>query len=81
MSTHFEEIAADAMKLPIRDRVRLAQRLVATLEEDVETATTGEIEALWFAEAERRIEEFHGGSVQGISGEDAFRNAREALKR
>lgn len=81
MSTHFEQIAADAMKLPLRDRVRLAQQLVSTLDEDIETATSTEIEALWFAEAERRIEEFHNGSVQGISGEDAFRNAREALKR
>lgn len=81
MSTHFEQIAADAMKLPLRDRVRLAQQLVSTLDEDVETGTLTEIEALWFADAERRIEEFHSGSVQGISGEDAFRNAREALKR
>jgi len=44
---------ADAMKLPLRDRVQLAQRLVSTLDEEVETDT----EALWFAEAERRLEE------------------------
>jgi putative addiction module component (TIGR02574 family) len=69
------------MKLPVRDRVRLAQQLVSTLDEDTETATEKEIEELWFAEAERRLEELRGGSVQGISAEDAFRNAREALKR
>jgi len=81
MSTHFEEIAADAMKLSIRDRVRLAQQLVSTLDEDDETMTAAELETLWFAEAQRRLEEFHSGKVSGVSGEDAFRNAREALKR
>ena len=80
MSTRFEQLAADAMKLPVRDRVRLAQQLVSTLDEDTETATEKEIEELWFVEAERRLEELRSGSVQGVSAEDAFRNAREALK-
>ncbi len=81
MNTHFEEIAADAMKLPIRDRVRLAQQLVSTLGEDDETATIAELETLWFAEAQRRLEEFHSRKTSGVGAEDAFRNAREALKR
>lgn len=81
MSTRFEQLAADAMKLAVRDRVRLAQQLVSTLDEDTETGTEIEIEELWFAEAERRLEELRGGSVQGVSSEDAFRSAREALKR
>jgi putative addiction module component (TIGR02574 family) len=81
MSTRFEQLASDAMKLPVRDRVRLAQQLVATIEADTETSTEKEIEELWFAEAERRLEELRSGTVQGISGEEAFRNAREALKR
>jgi putative addiction module component (TIGR02574 family) len=78
MSTDFDQIAADAMKLPVRDRVRLAQRLVSTIDDE---ETEAGIEALWFAEAERRLEELHSGRVQGISEEDAFRNAREALER
>jgi putative addiction module component (TIGR02574 family) len=81
MGTRLEQLASDAMKLPVRDRVRLAQQLVATIEEDTETATEKEIEELWFAEAERRLEELRSGTVKGISGEAAFRNAREALKR
>jgi putative addiction module component (TIGR02574 family) len=81
MSTHFDQLAADAMKLPVRDRVRLAQQLVSTLDEEVETASQAEIDGLWFAEAERRLEELHSGSVQGVDFEDAFRRAREGLKR
>jgi len=64
MSTRFEQLASDAMKLSVRDRVRLAQQLVATIEEDTETPTEKEIEELWCAEAERRLEELRSGSVQ-----------------
>ena len=77
MSTNLDQLTADAMKLPLRDRVQLAQRLVSTIDEEVETDT----EALWFAEAERRLDELRSGIVQGIDSEDAFRTARESLKR
>ena len=77
MSTDLDQLTADAMKLPLRDRVQLAQRLVSTLDDEIEMDT----EALWFAEAERRLEELRSGKVQGINSEDAFRTAREALKR
>ena len=77
MSSNLEQLTADAMKLPLRDRVQLAQRLVSTIDDEVESDT----EALWFAEAERRLEELRSGKVQGIDSEEAFRTAREALKR
>jgi putative addiction module component (TIGR02574 family) len=80
MSTNFEEIMADAMKLPLRERVRLAQQLVSTLD-DAEEATGADIAALWVDEAERRLEELRSGAVEGVSAEEAFRKAREALKR
>ena len=73
MSTDLDQITADAMKLPLRDRVQLAQRLVSTIDDEVETDS----EALWFLEAERRLEELRSGKVQGIDSEDAFRTARE----
>ena len=76
MSTNLDQLTADAMKLPLRDRVQLAQRLISTLDGEVEADT----EALWFAEAERRLEELRSGKVQGIPSEDVFRKAREALK-
>jgi putative addiction module component (TIGR02574 family) len=77
MSANFDQLTADAMKLPLGYRVQLAQRLVSTIDEEVEAGT----EALWLAEAERRLEELRSGRVQGIDSEDAFRIAREALKR
>ena len=76
MSSNLDQLTADAMKLPLRDRVQLAQRLVSTLDEEIAT----DIEALWFAEAERRLEELRSGPVEGIDADEAFRSAREALK-
>jgi putative addiction module component (TIGR02574 family) len=77
MSSNLDKLTADAMKLPLRDRVQLAQRLVSTLDDEVESGT----EELWFAEAERRLEELRSGTVQGIDSEEAFKTAREVLKR
>ncbi len=77
MTTNLDQLTADAMKLPLRDRVQLAQRLVSTIDDEVETGT----EELWFAEADRRLEELRNGKVQGVDSEEAFRTAREALNR
>ena len=77
MRATFEEIAADAMRLPPRDRVKLAQRLVSTLDPGVEK----DVEGLWLVEAERRLEELRTGKAKGIDAPEAFRKAHEALKR
>ena len=34
MSSNLDQLTADAMKLPLRDRVRLAQRLVSTIDDE-----------------------------------------------
>jgi putative addiction module component (TIGR02574 family) len=77
MSVQFDRVAADAMKLPLRDRVRLAQQLVSTLDDQSET----DVEELWFNEAQRRLDELHSGKVEGINADDAFRMVRENLAR
>jgi putative addiction module component (TIGR02574 family) len=76
MSTRFEQVAADAMKLPVRDRVRLAQQLVSTVDDD---QSEDEVEELWFAEAKRRLDELHAGEVEGIDADEVFKAARENL--
>jgi len=77
MSTHFDQVAADAMKLALRDRVRLVQQLVSTLDDQPES----EVEELWFTEAKRRLDELHNGKVAGIDAGEAFRAARDNLPR
>ena len=77
MGTPFDQVVSEAMKLPLRDRVRLAQRLVFSLDDQIETG----VEALWVAEAERRLQELRTGAVKGIEAEEAFRKAHETLER
>ena len=77
MNATFDEIAADAMRLPLRERVRLAQHLVSSLDPQVEN----DVEGPWLAEAERRLEELRTGKATGIDAPEAFRKAHEALER
>jgi len=77
MDARFEDIMATAMKLPERERVRLAQELIASLDEEIEP----DVEALWLAEAERRLEELRSGKTEGVPAEEAFARARNALRR
>lgn len=77
MDARFEDIVASAMKLPHHERVRLAQELIASLDEEIEVG----VEELWLAEAERRLEELRSGKAQGVPAEEAFAKARNALRR
>ena len=77
MDVRFDDIVADAMKLPLRDRVRLAQRLVSSLDEEADE----NVEELWLAEAERRLDELRSGSAQRVPADEAFAKARAALRR
>ena len=74
MST--EELEAEALKLAPRDRARLAERLLHSLENlsDEENAK------LWAEEAERRDRTWDANPTIGRSAADMFRDARARLK-
>ncbi len=74
MDTELEKLEAEALKLSPGERAALAQRLLASLEEDTE------IEDAWAQEVERRIAEVESGAVQVIPIEEALARVRAALK-
>ncbi len=74
MDTDLERLEAQALQLPVEARAALAQRLLASLEQDVE------IEEAWAAEVERRIAEVESGVVELIPIDDALSQVRAALK-
>lgn len=74
MEAQLEIIEAQALKLNTSERARLAQRLIASLDQDAE------IEEAWAVEVERRIAEIESGRVQMIPAQDAIARARESLK-
>jgi len=74
VEAQLEIIEAQALKLNTSERARLAQRLIASLDQDAE------IEEAWAVEVERRIAEIESGRVQMIPAQDAIARARESLK-
>ena len=65
-----DQFEQELLKLPAADRARLAERLIASLDEDAE------VEAAWRAEVRRRDAELQSGAVQGIPVEDALTTIR-----
>jgi putative addiction module component (TIGR02574 family) len=74
MQTSFETIESEALKLNVSERAKLAEHLIASLDED------SEIEEAWAAEVSRRIAEIDSGTVQLIPANEAIASVRAALK-
>jgi putative addiction module component (TIGR02574 family) len=70
------EIESEALQLPPKERARLAQRLLASLD----TESDRDAEQIWLQEAERRLDELESGKVIGIPAEQVFRRARSTLR-
>ena len=71
MHANVEELSKQTMQLGLEDRALLAGKLLLSLDEP----TPSEVERLWLDEAERRLESYRTGRVQGILADDVFRRA------
>jgi putative addiction module component (TIGR02574 family) len=76
MSNPARELESKALKLSRRERARLAQRLISSLDREIDA----DAEKLWLEEAERRLAELKSGKVAGIPAEKVVRKARSALR-
>jgi putative addiction module component (TIGR02574 family) len=74
MSQTVEHIEAQALALSPEERVRLADRLIASVFEDEA------IEAAWSAEVEKRIADIEAGRAELIPASQAIARARDAIK-
>ena len=70
-----KEVKSAAMRLPRRERARLAQRLLVSLEEGNEA----EIMDAWIKEAERRYRAYKEGRLKGRPAAEAIRDIRRRL--
>ena len=73
MTTQLDIVEVEALKLPSGERAALAQRLLASLDEDAE------IEKAWATEIERRVAEIDSGRVHAIPMEEALARVRASL--
>jgi len=70
------ELESKALKLPPRERARLAERLISSLDQE----TDPDAERLWLQEAERRLDELESGNVSGVAADRVFEKARSTLR-
>ncbi|MDZ4685476.1 MAG: addiction module protein [Planctomycetaceae bacterium] len=74
-------LLASAMKLPVKDRAFLAERLISSLDDDLDEVpmhgTLAEAAPLlgpgWMEEIERRLESVRRGEAVLLDGEEVFR--------
>lgn len=71
------QLAEEILALPIDSRVFLVEKLIESLESDVDPT----IQAVWLDAAKRRRDEIRDGSVQPIEGEEALAQVRQLLDR
>lgn len=76
MASPARQIESKALKLPPRERARLAERLISSLDDEADV----DAEELWIREGERRLDELHAGRVKGRSAAGVFRRARATLR-
>ncbi len=72
-----EQLAIELLGLPAKARAALAEKLIASLEDE----EAGDVDSLWAAEAERRLEQAERGEVELRPAEDVLANARSRLRR
>ena len=70
MAVNFESLPAQVMKLSKDERLRLLERLVASLESDVD------IEEYWERVAEARDTEIETGRSEGVTLDEAMARLR-----
>jgi putative addiction module component (TIGR02574 family) len=75
MQINIEELSVASMQLTIEDRAVLAGKLLLSLDEP----NAVEVERLWLNEAERRLEAYRTGRVQGIPADEVFLRAISEL--
>lgn len=80
MSLTLKQLEAEALDLPAEQRVDLAQRLFASIEEQDALEDASEVERAWLEEAERRYERYLAGESQAVPAEEAIARVRARLK-
>ena len=79
MSTLVEELSAKARTLSPEDRARLAEDLLASLEQSPESPSA--VEADWEQEIQRRVEEVKAGTAKLVPAEEVYAETRRLYRK
>ena len=72
-----DDLLREVLSLPSDQRTFFIDRLI----ESLNIAQRPEIDALWEAEIDRRVEEIKSGKVKLVDGEEVFSEIRKRLKK
>ena len=75
MALPLEALEAEALELSVRERARLAHRLLESLDEDV-VEDPADVERAWASEIERRLAAYDAGEMEAIPASDVLAEAR-----
>jgi putative addiction module component (TIGR02574 family) len=75
MQTTLETVAAEALKLPVKDRAALAHTLLCILDED-SPDDPAEVQRAWEETIEARVSDVLAGRVEGIPADEVFAKLR-----
>ena len=76
MTRKLQELQHEILQLPEKDRIRLVEQLIASLDGEDDT----DAEGLWLREAEERYRAYRQGKVESRSASEALRDARSSLE-
>jgi len=71
-----EFVTRQALDLDLKERARLAERLLKSLD----GVSEEEIQELWLDEAEHRINEYRAGNLEAVVADQIFREAEDLLR-
>ena len=77
MALTIEQLAAEALQLPVASRAELAEKLV----ESLDLTQDDEVQKAWTAEAIKRRDEVRSGAVQTIPGAQVLAEVRKSITR
>jgi putative addiction module component (TIGR02574 family) len=80
LNDSLNQVEEQALRLSLRDRARLAHRLLESLDEAV-AEDPAEVERAWKEEIERRVADFDAGGIELVPSDDVLREARAKLRR
>ncbi|MGC8492699.1 MAG: addiction module protein [Syntrophobacteraceae bacterium] len=75
MESKLDEIITAALDLNIEERAKVVAKLLLSLDEPSES----EVERQWIEEAQRRLNDFRAGRVQGTPADDVFQRAYDDI--
>jgi putative addiction module component (TIGR02574 family) len=87
MNTELERIEAEALKLPVEERERLVERLLASFDgladgdERRPAFATPELQRYWVEESHRRMKLIESGEMETYPADEVIARLRAELRR